>query len=113
MRHAHISEAKFRQVLKLFCADIPALTVAGLVGLSVQTTQRLYDRLGLRILEMAVDEARPFAGEVDIDESYFGARRVARQTRSWGGGQDANHPSCSSAAERSSSRSSRTAPAKS
>jgi len=75
-RHAHISEAKFREVLKLFCADIPALTVAGLVGLSVQSTQRLYDRLRLRILEMAVDEARPFAGEVEIDESYFGARRV-------------------------------------
>ena len=75
-RHAHISEAKFRQVLKLFCADIPALTVAGLVGLSVQSTQRFYDRLRWRILEMAVDEARPFAGEVEIDESYFGARRV-------------------------------------
>lgn len=75
-RHAHISAAKFRQVLKLFCADIPALTVAGLVGLSVQSTQRFYDRLRLRILEMAVDEARPFAGEVEIDESYFGARRV-------------------------------------
>ncbi len=76
MHRAHISEAKFREVLKLFCADIPALTVAGLVSLSVQTTQRLYDRLRLRILEMAVDEARPFAGEVEVDESYFGARRV-------------------------------------
>ncbi len=76
VHHAHISEAKFRQVLKLFCADIPALTVSGLVRLSVQSTQRLYDRLRLRILELAIDEARPFAGEVEIDESYFGARRV-------------------------------------
>ena len=76
MRHAHISEVKFRRVLKLFCADVPALTVGGLVGLSVQSTQRLYDRLRLRILELAMDDARPFAGEVEIDESYFGARRV-------------------------------------
>ena len=53
-----------------------ALTVAGLVGLSVQSTQRLYDRLRLRILQFALEEARPFAGEVEIGESYFGARRV-------------------------------------
>ncbi len=74
--HAHISEVQFRRVLKLFCADVPALTTGGLVGLSVKSTQRLYDRLRLRILELAVEEARPFAGEVEIDESYFGARRV-------------------------------------
>ena len=55
---------------------VPALTSAGLTGLSVQATQRLYDKLRLRILELAVEEARPFAGEVEVDESYFGARRV-------------------------------------
>jgi transposase len=76
IHHAHISEGKFRAVLKLFCADVPALTSAGLTGLSVQATQRLYDKLRLRILELAVEEARPFAGEVEVDESYFGARRV-------------------------------------
>lgn len=76
LRHAHISEVHFRKVLKLFCADVPALTTGSLVGLSVQSTQRLYDRLRLRILELAMDDARPFAGEVEIDESYFGARRV-------------------------------------
>ena len=73
---AHISEVKFRKVLKLFCADVPALTTGGLVGLSVQGTQRLYARLRLRVLALAQEEARPFAGEVEIDESYFGARRV-------------------------------------
>ena len=76
IKHAHISVGIFRKVLKLFCADIPALTTAGLVGLSVQSTQRLYDGLRLRIMELALEEARPFAGEVEIDESYFGARRV-------------------------------------
>jgi transposase len=76
IHHAHISEAKFKVILKLFCADVPALTTAGLAGLSVQATQRIYDRLRLRILDLAVEEAKPFAGEVEVDESYFGARRV-------------------------------------
>jgi transposase len=86
-KRAHISEVIFRKVLKLFCADIPALTVAGLVGLSVRSTQRLYDRLRLRILELTVEEARPFAGEVEIDESYFGARRVRGKRGRGAGGK--------------------------
>ncbi len=71
-----MSEARFRAVLKLFGADVPARTTAGLVGLSVPATQRLYDRLRRRILALALAGARPFGGEVEVDESYLGARRV-------------------------------------
>ena len=63
----------------MFCADVPALTTGGWTGLSVKSPQRLYDRLRLRILELASEEARPFAGEVEVDESSFGARRVRGQ----------------------------------
>ena len=87
VRHAHISEVIFRKVLKLFCADIPARTAAGLAGLSVQSTQSLYDGLRLRILALALEEARPFAGEVEIDESYFGARRVRGKRGRGAGGK--------------------------
>ena len=37
---------------------------------------RFYARLRLRVLALAREEARPFAGEVEIDESCFGSRRV-------------------------------------
>ena len=87
VKHAHISEVIFRKVLKLFCADIPALTAAGLAGLSVQSTQSLYDGLRLRILALTMEEARPFAGEVEIDESYFGPRRVRGKRGRGAGGK--------------------------
>ena len=87
VKHAHISEVIFRKVLKLFCADIPALTAAGLVGWSVQSTQSLYDGLRLRMMELALEEARPFTGEVEIDESYFGARRVRGKRGRGAGGK--------------------------
>ena len=87
VKHAHISEVVFRKVLKVFCADIPALTAAGLTGLSVQSTQRLYDGLRLRIMKLTMAEARPFAGEVEIDESYFGARRVRGKRGRGAGGK--------------------------
>ena len=73
--------------MKLFCADIPALTVAGLAGLSVRSTQSLYDGLRLRIMELALAEARPFSGEVEVDESYFGARRVRGKRGRGAGGK--------------------------
>jgi transposase len=116
IHHAHISEAKFRAILKQFCADVPALTSAGLSGRSVQATQRLYDKFRCRILELTVEEAGPFAGEVEVDESYFGARRVRGRRGRWAGaGRAARRPSsgCSSGAERSSPRSSGTARGKS
>ena len=87
VKHAHISEMIFRKVLKLFCADIPARTVGGLTGLSVQGTQSLYDGLRLRIMALTLAEARPFAGEVEIDESYFGARRVRGKRGRGAGGK--------------------------
>ena len=87
VKHAHISEVVFRKVLKVFCADIPALTAAGLTGVSVQSTQRLYDGLRLRIMQLTMAEARPFAGEVEIDESYFGARRVRGKRGRGAGGK--------------------------
>ena len=76
VKDAKISEAKMRSLVKVFAADVPALTAAALVGLNRNTTQRYYDRLRLRIGELARQEAGPMAGEVEVDESYFGARRV-------------------------------------
>ena len=87
VKHAHISEVLFRKVLKMFCADIPARTAGGLTGLSVQGTQSLYDGLRLRIMKLALEEARPFAGEVEIDESYFGPRRVRGKRGRGAGGK--------------------------
>ena len=76
VKDAKISEAKMRSLVKVFAADVPALTAAALVGLNRNTTQRYYDRLRLRIGELARKEAEPMAGDVEVDESYFGARRV-------------------------------------
>jgi transposase len=38
-------------------------------------------------MEMAMEEARPFSGEVEIDESYFGPRRMRRRRGRGAGGK--------------------------
>ena len=84
---ARISERKFRQVQRLFAADIPALTVAELCVLNYRSVHRLYTLWGERIVALALDELRPFAGEIEIDESNFGPRRVRGKRGRGAGGK--------------------------
>ena len=76
MKRARISERKFREVLKLYAVDLPALTVSELSGLNYRTVHRVYTLLRERVVSLALRELRPFAGDIEVDESYFGARRV-------------------------------------
>ena len=76
LKNAKISEGKFRELLRLFAADIPALTATDLLKLNYRTTHRIYTLLRRRIVELSLQEFAPFFGEVEVDESYFGPRRV-------------------------------------
>ena len=85
LRHARISEAKLRQVLRFFCADLTASQATELSGLDRKTTLRLFTLFRTRMADLAT-HACPFAGEVEVDESYFGASRV-RGKRGRGAGR--------------------------
>ena len=74
--HSKISEKKFREILRYFSVDIEASKIAQLVGVSRPTINRILKALRQRIAEMCESESPFAAGEVEIDESYFGARRV-------------------------------------
>lgn len=74
---AHVSEADFRALLRLWAADVPALGAAKVAGLNKNTVHRLYTLLRRRVVELAEAEAAPFRqGTIEVDESYFGPRRV-------------------------------------
>ena len=73
---SHISEVKFRKVLKCFCEDISATSTANLSAINRNTVQRIFTLLRDRIVDMAIEESKPFVGDIEVDESYFGPRRV-------------------------------------
>jgi transposase-like protein len=75
IKRSRISETKFRQILKLFCLDIDAHTIAEITGLSRNTINRHLRLIRERIAELC-SRSSPFSGEIEVDESYFGARRV-------------------------------------
>jgi transposase len=77
----------FRAVLRCFSHDLPSLTAAKMCGVNKNTAHRLYGLLRQRVVALAEAEAKPFtSGIVEIDESYFGPRRV-RGRRGRGAGR--------------------------
>src|SRR5450432_3080570 len=73
---ARIWERKMKDLLKMFCADVAGLSASKLAVVNRKTSQRIDELLRRRVVELAREEARPLTGEVEIDESYFGPRRV-------------------------------------
>ena len=75
IERARISRAKFRQILRLFSLDLNALQIAELTGLNRNTVNRYLLFIRQRISQYCESQS-PFTGVVEVDESYFGARRV-------------------------------------
>jgi len=76
LNRSHFSEAKFRAILRLFATDLEASKMAKIVKMSRPTINNLLYKIRARIAYMAETESIFTAGEIEIDESYFGAKRV-------------------------------------
>lgn len=74
----HISERKFREILKYFSQDFDATKTSSLTNISRKTINRLYQKFRVRIYQLEENNGDngKLKGEIEIDESYFGARRV-------------------------------------
>ena len=70
-----ISGRIFRDLLRLFCADLTADAASGLVGINRKTALAIFGLLRARMAELA-QQGCPFRGEIEVDESFFGATRV-------------------------------------
>lgn len=75
VKRSHISEKKFRQLVKLFSLDLDAVQISEITHLNRNTVNRYLKAIRTRIAEFCEVES-PVNGEVEIDESYFGAKRV-------------------------------------
>ena len=75
IKRSHISERKFREILKCFCLDLTAQSTAKLTRVSRNSINAFFNRLRARIA-FELSPAIKFGGEVELDESYFGAKRV-------------------------------------
>ena len=75
VKRAHISERKFQQIIRLFSADLDASQIAKLTDLNRNTVNRYLKKIRQGLVQYC-DLQSPFSGEVEVDESFFGARRI-------------------------------------
>ncbi len=81
VKRSKISEAKFRQIVKLFCIDLDAMQIAEIAGLNRNTINRYLTGIRTRIAEFCEQTSPIEAGQVEVDESYFGGRRSGKRGR--------------------------------
>ena len=70
-----ISQKKFREILRLFCEDLEASKISSLTGISQQRLCRLFRTLRVFLVKYSENSSK-LSGEIELDESYLGPRRV-------------------------------------
>ena len=73
---SRISERKFREIIKLFSADLTAEQISLLSGVSRNSINKILKKIRIRISEECEKESPFEKGEIEMDESYFGAGRM-------------------------------------
>jgi len=85
-RRSCLSEAKFRVTIRSLALDFPASKIAELSDVSRPTINKLLLKLRIRVAQVC-DASSPFSGEVEVDESCFGVRRVRGKKGRGAGGK--------------------------
>mgnify|MGYP001354401626 CR=1 FL=1 len=73
---SHLSEGKFRSLLKCFSLDLDTQKTSEMTGINRNTVNKYYKLPRLRIMDICENESLFPKGEFEVNESYFRPRRV-------------------------------------
>jgi transposase-like protein len=75
LKHSKLSDYKIKKILQCFCLDLDATKTAKLLGINRNTINRYFNIFREKIAKYSLSKSAEF-GEFELDESYFGAKRV-------------------------------------
>ncbi len=81
-----ISEAKFRHLIKCFSMDLTATETAELSRVSLRSITNIFDKLRRKIACWC-EQNESFKGTIEVDESYFGPKRIPGKRGRGAGGK--------------------------
>lgn len=81
IKYAKISDYKIKKIVKHFCIDIEASKTSELTNINRNTVNRFNNIFRHLIYQNQIFEFQQIIGTVELDESYFGAKRI----RGWKG----------------------------
>jgi transposase len=76
MKSSRLSYYKIRKIVECFCIDIDASKASTILKLNRKTVNRFYSIFRKAIFEYQTRKLAKIKGTVELDESYFGPRRM-------------------------------------
>ena len=74
--HKGLSDYKVKKIMLYFCEDITASKTAALLGINRNTINRYFNLFRQKIVAFSREGKTLFSGTFELDESYFGAKRI-------------------------------------
>ena len=75
IKNAHISERRFKEILRCFCLDLTAKQTSKMTNLNRNTKIDISINSKKRIVKLCQIDS-PFQKEIEVDESYFKAKKL-------------------------------------
>ena len=76
LKNSKISQYKIKKILRYFSEDISATKTAKLLNINRNTINRYFNLFREKIMRASLSKMEVIDGEFELDESYFGAKRV-------------------------------------
>lgn len=76
MKFRRLSKEKINLIISCFCQDITASATAKILGINRNTINVYFNEFRMKILKYSIANNQKELGVFELDESYFGARRV-------------------------------------
>jgi transposase-like protein len=85
-KYAPISTYKYKRIISCFCLDLTATQTSLLLGINRNTVNKYFNKFRRKVYTHQLNEMRKFVGEIEVDESYFGPKRVKGKSSKRGRG---------------------------
>ncbi len=76
MKFSRLSAYKIKKIITCFSEDLPASKTAKILNINRNTINNYYNQFREKIFEHLQNVQTKFSGEIELDESYFGAKRI-------------------------------------
>ena len=76
MKYNRLSKYKIKKIIKCFSEDLTASSTARILGINRNTINTYYDEFRKKLLLYSIEVTKQEYREFELDESYFGAKRI-------------------------------------
>ena len=83
IKYSKLSPYKMKKLLRCFCEDLTATQTANLLQINRNTVNRYYRvfREKIAVYQEQLAQQQGFAGQIELDESYFGGKNKGGRGR--------------------------------